>query len=108
MSNRTVELIPELIRFYGGCLEDWLKLSMRDTLFFVEAIPKIKAREKLEQIEVLAMGNGLMKPIDQERIRHEWYRQAGLIIDSRAKLSKAQQEVMLGAMGVKIEWQKKN
>jgi len=102
MGSKAIELLPELMRFYGGCLEDWLKLSMRDILFFHQSIRKVKAVEKLEAVEVLAMGFGLLKPNEQERLRSQWYKEAGYIKENRKRLSEKEREVILASMGVKF------
>jgi len=102
MSEKAIELLPELIRFYGGRPEDWLNMSMQDVLLFVQAMKRIKAREKLETIEVLAMGFGLMKPAEQERLRGQWYREAGYLKEDRKRLSMKEREVILASMGVKL------
>ena len=104
---KTEEIIPQLMRFYGGRPEDWLNLSTKDIRMFIENMEKIKARENLEMVEVLAYGFGVLDTARQRELYNEWCKRAKVGYGhDRTKLSKQQQAAILASMGVKLEWQK--
>lgn len=67
-------------------------------------LPQIKARESLNNMTIVALGNGRVKEIEQRRIIRDWERTAN--DGHRQKLSKGQAGIMLAGMGIKLEIQK--
>lgn len=67
-------------------------------------LPQIKARESLNNMTIVALGNGRVKEVEQRRIIRDWERMAN--DGHRQKLSKDQAGIMLASMGIKMEIQK--
>jgi len=61
----------------------------------------------MNDVLVIAIGNGVMEKDDQKRIQRAWREAARKkAVKSIKKLTPEQQKIMLATMGVKIVWPK--
>lgn len=68
---------------------------------YIEMLPKLKAREALLNVNIAAIGAGMMEKEDRQKLINEW-KNAADIKKVKKKLTKEQYEMMLSTMGIKV------
>ena len=67
-------MIPRLVRFYGGNLDDWLNMPIRWVRSFRLMMRTIQAEESLVAVNVHGVGAGSYKKHTSQKIIRNWSR----------------------------------
>ena len=95
------KVIARLIRFYGGTVSGWERLTVGEIRDYISYIPELQAEENLNLKNVLAIGNGLMPQNEQRTLITDWYRRSGRMKNRRNTTGK-QRIAVLAGMGIGV------
>lgn len=65
-------------RFYGGHPMEWLNMPLRWLGAYAEMLPRLRAREELASVNVIATGVGAGRTEDRQQLLRDLRQQAGL------------------------------
>ena len=70
---------------------------------YIEALPKLKARELLQMVTVVVIGSGAADPDEQRSIMRNWRQQADELKVQQQRQTPQEHMANLAAMGIPVE-----
>lgn len=69
------EVVPRLVRFYGGSPREWLDMPMSIIVAHMQMLPRLRAEELLDTAKAAAVGRWLKRSSARD-VQRDWIRQA--------------------------------